>query len=84
MLAATLLCMNAFFAMLSDAFQGREDTIALRYRTAGKISDLRRRQAKTTALEKIDRDFLFDDDCALNPGSQAYRCRRVWKAFFCM
>ena len=71
-------------AMLSDAFQGREDTTAVQYHTAGKISDLRRRQAKAKALEDIDRDFLFDDDCALNPDSQAYRCRRVWKAFFCM
>ena len=84
MLAATLLCMNVFFAMPSDAFQGREDTIAVRYRTAGKISDLRRRQAKTKALEDIDRDLLFDNDFALNPDFQAYRCRRVWKAFFCM
>ena len=68
-LAPTLFSM-VFSAMLKDAFQDTEDAIAIRYRTDGKLFNLKRLQAKTKVKEEMVRDFLFADDCALNAGSE--------------
>ena len=57
-----------FTAMLSNAFQdsNSDPGIGYRYRTDGKLFNLRRLQAKTKVhLDKL-RELLFADDCALN------------------
>ena len=68
-LAPTLFSMM-FSAMLTDAFQSRNMGIDLRYRTDGKLFNLRRLQAKTKVKTTTARDFLFADDCALNASGQ--------------
>ena len=68
-LAPTLFSMM-FSAMLTDAFRSRDMGIDLRYRTDGKLFNLRRLQAKTKVQSTIVRDFLFADDCALNASNQ--------------
>ena len=69
-LAPTLFSL-VFSAMLTDAFRDGDVGIDLRYRTDGKLFNLRRLQAKTKVKTDIIRDFLFADDCALNAGSEA-------------
>ena len=69
-LAPTLFSL-VFSAMLTDAFRYGDIGIDLRYRTDGKLFNLRRLQAKTKVKTDIIRDFLFADDCALNAGSKA-------------
>jgi hypothetical protein len=64
-LAPTLFSM-VFSAMLTDAFQGSQDGVRLRYRTDGRLFNLRRMQAITKVKETVIRDLLFADDCALN------------------
>ncbi|XP_016345583.1 uncharacterized protein LOC107691490, partial [Sinocyclocheilus anshuiensis] len=68
-LAPTLFSMM-FSAMLSDAFQNSSLGVSLRYRTDGKMFNLRRLQAVTKIKETVLRDLLFADDCALNAGSE--------------
>ena len=65
--------------MLTDAFRDGDVGIDLRYRTDGKLFNLRRLQAKTKVKTDIIRDFLFADDCALNAGSEADMQRSVDK-----
>ena len=67
-LAPTLFSMM-FSAMLTDAFQDSDPGIDIRYRTDGRLFNLRRLQAKTKVHYDKLRDFLFADDCALNAGS---------------
>ena len=69
-LAPTLFSLM-FSAMLTGAFRDGDVGIDLRYRTDGKLFNLRRLQAKTKVKTDIIRDFLFADDCALNAGSEA-------------
>ena len=68
-LAPTLFSMM-FSAMLTDAFRDCEDGIHLRYRTDGKLHNLRRLQAVTKVKETVIREFLFADDCALNASTE--------------
>ena len=59
-----------FSAMLSEAFRDDDDGITIRYRTDGKLLNLRRLQAKSKVKETTVRDLLFADDCALNASSE--------------
>ena len=68
-LAPTLFSMM-FSAMLTDAFRSGDIGVDLRYRTDGKLFNLRRLQAKTKVQMTTVRDFLFADDCALNATEQ--------------
>ena len=64
-------------AMLTDAFRDVDAGIDIRYRTDGKLFNLRRLQAKNKVKTDIIRDFLFADDCTLNTGSEADKQRSV-------
>ena len=77
-LAPTLFSVM-FSAMLSDAFRDGDVGINFRYRTDGRLFNLRRLQAKTKVNTDILRDFLFADDCALNASSEADMQRSVDK-----
>jgi hypothetical protein len=55
-----------FSAMLLDAFHDEDPGIDIKYRTSGKLFNLRRLQAKTKVSITRLREFLFADDCALN------------------
>ena len=77
-LAPTLFSLM-FSAMLTDAFRDGDVGIDLRYRTDGKLFNLRRLQAKTKVKTDIIMDFLFADDCALNAGSEADMQRSIDK-----
>ena len=67
-LAPTLFSMM-FSAMLTDAFREANPGMDIRYRTDGRLFNLRRLQAKTKVPVDKLRGFLFADDCALNAGS---------------
>ena len=64
-LAPTLFSMM-FSAMLTDAFRDSDIGILIRFRSDGKLFNLRRLKAVTKVIETALRDFLFADDCALN------------------
>ena len=68
-LAPTLFSMM-FSAMLTDAFDNSTPGICIRYRTDGRLYNLRRLQAVTKVKETVLRDFLFADDCSLNAGNE--------------
>ena len=68
-LVPTLFSM-VFSAMLSDAFRDYESGINIRYRSDGKLFNLRKLQAVTKIKETIVRDLLFADDCTLNAGDE--------------
>ena len=69
-LAPTLFSLM-FSAMLTEAFRDEGVGVNLRYRTDGKLFNLRRLHAKTKVMTDIIRDLLFADDCALNAASEA-------------
>ena len=75
-LAPTLFSLM-FSAMLTDAFREEDVGVSLRYRTDGKLFNLRRLQAKTKVMTDSIRDLLFADDCALNAVSEADMQRSV-------
>ena len=68
-LAPTLFSMM-FSAMLAEAFGDNSDGIPIRFRTDGKLFNLRRLHAKSKVKMDCVRDLLFADDCALNAGSE--------------
>ncbi|KAJ1104861.1 hypothetical protein NDU88_002270 [Pleurodeles waltl] len=69
---APMLFSMMFLAKLSDAFCYDEQTsIKIRYRTHGRMFNLRRLQAKTKVVEDFVRNFLFADDCTLNSAREA-------------
>ena len=69
-LAPTLFSMM-FTAMLSDAFCNNAENMKIKFRTDGRLFNLRRLQAKTKVEEEPVRDLLFADDCALNDATEA-------------
>ena len=64
-LTSTLFSMM-FSAMLAEAFRDNSDGIPIRFRTDGKLFNLRRLHAKSKVKMDCVRDLLFADDCALN------------------
>ena len=69
-LAPTLFSLM-FSAMLTDAFDGTDTGIGIRWRSDGSVFNLRRLQAKTKVQRDTINDFLFADDCAINATSEA-------------
>lgn len=59
-----------FSATLTDAFRDCQDGIDVRYRTDGRLFNLRRLQAVTKVRETVIRDFLFADGCTLNSSTE--------------
>ena len=53
-----------FSAMLTDAFQDGDNGIHIRYRCDGKLSNLRRLQAKFKVQTEVLDELLFTDDMA--------------------
>ena len=62
-LASTLFSMM-FSAKLTDAFQGGENGIPIRYSFDGNFFNLRRLQAKSNVQTEVLNEFLFADDMA--------------------
>ena len=69
-LAPTLFSLM-FSAMLTEAFRNRNVGMDFRYRTDGRLFNLRRLKAKTKVKSDSILELLFADDCALNAGSEA-------------
>ena len=67
---APTICSVVFSAMLKTAFHDDSDSMAIRYRTDGKLFNLRRLQAKSKVKEERVRDFLSANDCALKASSE--------------
>ena len=68
-LASTLFSV-LFAAMLLYAFRNLDTGIYIRFRTDGKLFNLRRLQAKSKVFEALVRELLFADDCALAAHTQ--------------
>ena len=62
---APLLFTLVFSAMLNDAFHNNDLGALIRFRTDGKVFNLRRFNSKTRTSKVLIRDLLFADDCAL-------------------
>lgn len=59
-----------FSAMLSDAFKDTDPGINIRFKTDGKLFNLRHLQAVMEVKETVLRDFLFAEDCTLNASDE--------------
>ena len=59
-----------FSAMLSEAYWDSDHGIHIKHRTDGKLFNLHILQALIKVKETVLRDFLFDDDCIFNAGSE--------------
>ncbi|XP_053887204.1 uncharacterized protein LOC128838801 [Malaclemys terrapin pileata] len=59
-----------FSATLTDALQHCTEGVGLKYRTDGKLFNLRRLHAITKVKETVLQDFFFADDCALNASTE--------------
>ena len=68
---APILFSMMFSAMLTDAFRSGDIGVDYKFRTDGKLFNLRRLQARTKVQKDIARNFLYADDCALNTGTQS-------------
>ena len=67
--ASTLF--SLYFAVAFQlAFEGCHDGIYLRYRTTGKLFNIRRFDAPTKTLSSLFRKFLYADDCDILAHSQ--------------
>ena len=60
--------------MLTDAFLDYDPEICVRYRTDGKLFNLRHLQAKTKVRVDKLRDLLFADDYDLNADTVLKTC----------
>lgn len=60
-----------FSAMLTDAFDGTDTGIGIKWRFDGSVFNLRRLQVKTKVQLDTINDLLFADDSALNATSEA-------------
>jgi len=71
-----ILFIMLFSAMLYCAFLNSQDGMRIRYRTDGKLFNLRRLSAKTKVKQDVVRDLLFADDSAVNTTSdvEMQRC----------
>ncbi len=63
-LAPTLFAI-VFSCMLADAFKDIERGVYIQLRTDGGLFNLRRLKARTKVQERVIRELLFADDCAL-------------------
>ena len=55
-----ILCSNA-----RDAFSNTDVGVYIKFKTTGKLPNLRRFQASTKVMKALIRELLFADDCAL-------------------
>ena len=63
---------NLFYAaMPKEAMSKSKVGIYMRFRTSGKLFNLRRLKASTKVLEELMQDLLYADDCALCAHSEA-------------
>lgn len=69
-LAPTLFSLM-YSAMLTDAFDGTDTKIGIKWRFVGSVFNLRRLQAKTKVQSDTINDLLFADDSSLNATSEA-------------
>ena len=63
---------SLYFSMVfRDAFKNCRGGIYIRYRTTGKLFNLRRFEAKTKSFNQLVRDLLYADDCDLVTHTEA-------------
>ena len=67
-----------FSAMLTDAFQDGDNGIPIRYRFDGKLSNLRRLQAKSKVQTEVLDEFLFADDMAKGAPTEEKMQKKMW------
>ena len=70
-----------FSAMLKTAFHDDTVSMAISYRTDGKLFNLRRLQIRTKVKDERVCDSLFADYCALNASSEDEMLRNIWTNF---
>ena len=68
---APFLFILFYAAMLKEAMSKSKAGIYMRFRTSGKLFNLRRLKASTKVLEELMQDLLYADDCALCAHSEA-------------
>ena len=73
-LAPTLFSI-VFSVMVTTVFHN--DSMAIGYRSDGKLFNLRRLQGRTNVKEETVRDFLFADDCAVYASSEDEMQRKM-------